>query len=74
MSIKSIRKEKGLLLSHVAKMAGVSCGYISELENGKLKSQNPSEEILKKIADALRVSVSDLLEEKKRNKEISKGN
>ncbi len=53
------RKERDLTLRDVALESGVSIAYLSDLERGKLK--NPTLDVLRKIAQALRVSVDSLL-------------
>lgn len=60
--ITEIRKLKGLSLSKLAEKAGISKGYLHGIENGG--KDNPSTEILEKIATALEVNVSDLFDEK----------
>lgn len=57
-NIKKIREEKGLNLSELSRQAQVSKGYLSQLENGEVKS--PSADILFKIAGALGVTISHL--------------
>ena len=59
--IKVIREERGLSLSDLARSCEVTKGYLSQLEHGK--ATNPSVEAVKKIAQGLGVSLSDLLEE-----------
>ena len=51
-TIKGLRKEKGLTLMQVAKPAGVSEGYICDLEKGR---RIPAYETLDKLATALSV-------------------
>lgn len=58
--IAEIRKIKGITLSKLAKDAGISKGYLSNIENGI--KENPSTELLEKIARALDVNVSELFE------------
>ncbi len=52
-NIRNIRKEKKLSINKLAKITGISLGYLSDLENNKAK--NPSVDKLKIIADALEV-------------------
>lgn len=52
-NIRNIRKEKKLSINKLAKITGISLGYLSDLENNKAK--NPSVDKLKIIADALGV-------------------
>jgi transcriptional regulator with XRE-family HTH domain len=58
--IREIREQKDMSQLQLAKRAGVTQGYISELEAGAKK--NPSVAILKKLARALGVPVGELLE------------
>jgi transcriptional regulator with XRE-family HTH domain len=57
--IKALRQEKGLSQKALAEQVGVTDAYITMLENGKRK--NPSLDILKKLAKALGVPVTELL-------------
>jgi transcriptional regulator with XRE-family HTH domain len=57
--IKEIRESKKISLKALAKLSGISDGYISELETGK--KTNPTFETIDKIAKALNVTVSELL-------------
>ena len=58
--LKALREEKEWTLEDLAKKAKVTIAYISLLERGK--KQNPSLTILKRLARALGVPVSELLE------------
>ena len=58
--IKRLLKERGMSQLQLAEKSGVPQGYISELAAGKKK--NPSLEALQKLARALGVTVSELLE------------
>jgi transcriptional regulator with XRE-family HTH domain len=58
--IRQLREQRGLSQLALAKKADVAQGYISSLEAGEKK--NPSITILKKIARALGVPVTELLE------------
>ncbi|TDL31818.1 XRE family transcriptional regulator [Jeotgalibacillus sp. S-D1] len=60
-NIIKLRKEKGLTLSELAEKAGVSKSYLSNIERN-LK-QNPSIQVMEKIAWVLRVDLNQLLEE-----------
>jgi transcriptional regulator with XRE-family HTH domain len=67
--LKVLREERGMTQEELAKRAGVSQGYIAKLEPssrpGRTKSSrqaNPSVAILKKLARALGVPVTELLE------------
>jgi transcriptional regulator with XRE-family HTH domain len=57
--IKTLRQEKGLSQKALAEQVGVTDAYITMLETGKRK--NPSLDILKKLAKALGVPVTELL-------------
>ena len=59
--IRKYRKEKGISQDKLAKLADVSFHTIVKLENGD--TSNPMADTLKKIAEALEVSVDDLLNE-----------
>lgn len=58
--IQELRLARGLSLSALAERAGVSKGYVSQLEAGE--QGNPSLETLKKVANALEVTLGELLE------------
>ena len=60
LNIKKLRKQKGLTLGALSKETTLSSGYISDLENGT--KTNPSINTLQKLANALKVSINDLLE------------
>jgi len=59
--VKEIRELKGFGLNELARMANISAGYLSSIENSK--RDNPSMDILKAIAGALNASVEDLFKE-----------
>lgn len=60
--IKDLRKAKNLGQRALAKMIGVSHTYVSKIENEKLDfGDYPSEELIRKIADALDADVDELL-------------
>ncbi|MCL2382812.1 MAG: helix-turn-helix domain-containing protein [Oscillospiraceae bacterium] len=56
--IKAIRKEKGITLSSLAKLTGVSAGYLCHLEKGTRK--NPSIEVMNNIAAALDKTIAEV--------------
>lgn len=56
--IRKLRKEKNLTSSELAKRAGISQAYLSQLETGK--NNNPTSDILKKIALGLNIPYMDL--------------
>lgn len=49
-AIRVRRKAKGMTLADLSKAAGVTLGYISQIERGE---SSPSLEVLKKLADAI---------------------
>lgn len=53
------RKKAGLSLARLAEISGVSRTYLLKLE--KDEASNPSLEILRRIADALDITIADLL-------------
>ncbi len=57
--IKAKRLEKGYGLVEFAKIAGVSAGYLSQLENGR--KTNPNLEVLTKISKELGIDIDMLL-------------
>ena len=58
--LKEMRLEKGMTQIDLAKRAKVTRSYVALLETGE--KQNPSLTILKRLATALGVPVSDLLQ------------
>jgi XRE family transcriptional regulator, master regulator for biofilm formation len=58
--LKTLREEKGLTQGTVAQRAKVTKPYLSQLETGARK--NPSVPVLKRLAKALGVTVTALLE------------
>ncbi len=58
--IKRRRKELGLSQRALAKLVGVSDAYITQLETRE--RINPSLQVLKRLAQALKVSVGELVE------------
>lgn len=59
--IKSFREQKNISQIKLANDSKITAAYLSELENG-IKN-NPGFKVLKNIASALGVSVSELLDE-----------
>ena len=57
-NLKKIRLEKKMSQGDICRALGVDRGYISNLESGK---RNPTLATIKRIADALDVSVDRLL-------------
>jgi transcriptional regulator with XRE-family HTH domain len=58
--IRKLREDRGLTQAEVAKRADVSKQYVTMLERGTRKA--PSLPVLKRIAKALGVPVTELLE------------
>lgn len=58
-NIKKLRKEKGISQDRLSKLADLSLNTIVNVEAGN--NPNPTFETLKKIADAFKVSVEDLI-------------
>ncbi len=65
IGVPNIIKLKNLTLPELAEKSGVSKGYISQLENEIIIS--PSVDTLKKLADAMDVTIADILELQKVN-------
>lgn len=59
--IRTLRQEHEMSLRGLAEAIGLSPGYLSQLELGK--AENPSTQVLQKVADGLGVPVSTLLGE-----------
>ena len=59
-NIKKLRKKKKLSQDKLAKLADVTLTTLVKIESGA--NDNPTIKTLKKIADALEVTVDDLLE------------
>ncbi|MCK0746596.1 helix-turn-helix domain-containing protein [Chromohalobacter nigrandesensis] len=55
--VKVFREHRGLRAGELAERAGISQGYLSELEAGK---KTGSLSVLKRLADALEVELNDL--------------
>ena len=60
MRLQRWRRERGLTQAELAKKAGVTELYISQLETGL--RENPSPSVLRRLAKALGVSAGELLE------------
>ena len=58
-NIQEIRKRKGMTLTQLAANAGISKSYLSNIERGV--NQNPSIEVLKRLALVLNVDLKTLL-------------
>lgn len=59
-TLKKIRQEKGYSLTKLSKLTTISKSYLSLLERGI--QHNPSIEIIEKIAKALGVNISHLIQ------------
>lgn len=57
--IKELRQDKGLSIRELASLSKVSHSYLSQIENNI--KDNPSSEILRKIAKPLGVSYAELM-------------
>ena len=57
-NIKRIREQKGMTQGDICRSLNLDRGYISSIESGK---RNPTLSTLKKLADALKISVDELL-------------
>ena len=60
-NLRDARKRAGLTLEELSRAADVSKTYLWELENDEDGSKKPSADILLKIADALSVTIADLM-------------
>jgi transcriptional regulator with XRE-family HTH domain len=58
--MRRFREERGLSLNQLAAKAGVSKGYLSSLEN-EPSARRPSAETLYALANALGVTIADLM-------------
>jgi len=55
--IKALRKGQGLSQEKLAERAGISTQYLSNIERGK---ENPTLDLLLRLADALKVSLAEM--------------
>lgn len=58
-NIQDLRKRKGMTLTQLAANAGISKSYLSNIERGV--NQNPSIEVLKRLAYVLNADLKTLL-------------
>jgi transcriptional regulator with XRE-family HTH domain len=58
--LRKLREERGLSQAQLAAKANVTDAYVAQLETGK--KTNPSLDVLKRLARALGVPVTELLE------------
>lgn len=56
--VRSVRQQKGMTLLHLSELSGISVGYLCHLEKGS--RNNPSLEVMEKIAKALDKKVSEI--------------
>lgn len=61
LRLKEILEEKNMTLTDLSEKTGIEKGNLSAISNNK---KNPTMETLKKIAEALKVKLSDLFEKK----------
>lgn len=59
--VRAYREAKGITATQLAKDAGISRSYLSELENGAGNHRRPSAQVLYALGKALGISMSDLL-------------
>ncbi|UOF90834.1 helix-turn-helix domain-containing protein [Fodinisporobacter ferrooxydans] len=59
-NIKRIRESRNMTQTELAERVGVTQEHISRLEN---EDRNPSFPLLEKIADSLKVPITDLLQD-----------
>lgn len=62
--IKERRKDKKISAAELARRAGISKGYLSEIESGRI--DRPSAEVLYELATALGTTIADLLQKEVR--------
>lgn len=60
--IRKAREKAGMTLDQLARAAGVSKTYVWELEQDAEGTKKPSAELLLKIANALSITLADLME------------
>ncbi|KEF37754.1 putative transcriptional regulator [Schinkia azotoformans MEV2011] len=70
--IRDLRMKKGMSLTELAKLSGISKSYLSFIERGK--QTNPSIEVIEKISKALSVDLQSLLTSNKLQKQIEPPN
>ena len=61
--IEELRKEKGYTFAKLSELSGISTGRLSDLASGK--RNNPTMDTLIKLADALDVTLDELVGRKK---------
>ena len=65
MNLKDLRIKSNLSQAELAERAGISQGYLSSLERGE---KQPTLPVLKRLASALGISVSALIDDNKPRK------
>jgi transcriptional regulator with XRE-family HTH domain len=60
--LRQLRESKNLSLDELAKQAGISKQYLWELEKDAAGEKKPSADVLLRIAEALSVTIADLLD------------
>jgi transcriptional regulator with XRE-family HTH domain len=60
--IRRAREKAGMTLDQLARAAGISKTYVWELEQDAEGTKKPSAELLLKIANALSITLADLME------------
>ena len=71
INLKLIRKEKGLTLEDLSGISGVSKSMLGEIERG---STNPTILVLWKIAEGLKIPLTKLIDEEKKDYLIVRNN
>lgn len=66
LKVRELRNLRGMKQVELAEKAQIAQAYLSEIENGKTE---PSLSVLKRLADVLEVSVSELIDETPPKKE-----
>lgn len=63
--IRDLRMKRGISLTELSKLSGVSKSYLSFIERGK--QTNPSIEVIEKIAKALKIDLQSLITTQTKN-------
>ncbi|WP_459482061.1 helix-turn-helix domain-containing protein [Clostridium saccharoperbutylacetonicum] len=71
-NIRKIRKEKRISINNLARLSGISVGYLSDIENNKFT--NPTLDKLNKIAEILEVSTTELFNDQIDSENVSQVN
>lgn len=61
MSLEKIRIQRGLTQAKLAELTGIHKSTISKIERGQIQIDNVTGKNLRKLADALKVTIEDLL-------------